>query len=388
MSTNITKQSVIEFEVDSFGLYAIEIVAQCEKKNDLKVGIDDIQFREIPPEKNIQSYNIPASWNGTNLKGLSKTIFFILTLNKGKHTLTFTPRNSAIIEGWSYGLLTNTNTINFENLPQVEDGDRRPLYSFILIDTPLKSISADVSVSWHRFDGDDVELIVDNQIEQNTKVRFWKNWVWHSSLRQIFTGTKRESKTFIKNLDLNTHYIEFWTDRTPTLHKVTLDLGDYNPKRIPTVEDPEWTGHFSDDTDQMILARAIFGEARDKLYPDVARIAVGWSIRNRVEESSDTYSYNEIITKAEQFSAFNLGDDNRSYVENPFWEENESDKIAWYNCFTIAGKIIHDEVKDPTSGANHYYDDSIEPPYWATKETEVLVIEKLDGTAKIRFHKL
>jgi len=31
---------------------------------------------------------------------------------------------------------------------------------------------------------------------------------------------------------------------------------------------------------------------------------------------------------------------------------------------------------------------SIEPPYWATKETEVLVIEKLDGTAKIRFHKL
>ncbi len=162
MSTNITKQSVIEFEVDSFGLYAIEIVARCEKQNDLKVEIDAIKFREIPPEKNIQSYNIPASWNGTNLKGISKTIFFILTLSKGKHTLKFTPKDNAVIEGWGYSLLNNTNKLNFENLPQAEDRDKRPLCSFVLVNTPLKSVTADVSVSWHRFDGDDVKLIIDN----------------------------------------------------------------------------------------------------------------------------------------------------------------------------------------------------------------------------------
>jgi len=61
MSTKITKQSVIEFQVDSFGLYTIEIVARCDKKNDLKVEIDDIQFREIPPTKNIESYKL--EWN-------------------------------------------------------------------------------------------------------------------------------------------------------------------------------------------------------------------------------------------------------------------------------------------------------------------------------------
>lgn len=388
MPINITKQSVIEFDIDSFGLYTIKITARCEKNNDLKVEIDNIQFREIPPEKNIQDFNIPPSWNGINLKGLSKTIFFILTLNKGKHTLKFTPKDTAVIEGWGYSLLNNTNTITFENLPQTEDRDKRPICSFILVNTPLKSVSADVSVSWHKFDGDDVKLIIDNKIEQNTKSKFWKNWVWHSSLRQVFTGIKRESKTFIKDFESNTHYIEFWTDKTPTLHKVTLDLGDYNPKRTPTVEDPEWTGKFADDTDQIILARAIFGEARDELYPDVARIAVGWSIRNRVEKSNSTDSYCDVITRAEQFSAFNLDDKNRPYVENPFWRENESDKIAWYNCFVIAGKITNGELEDPTKGANHYYDDSIQPPYWATKETEVLVIEKLDGTAKIRFHRL
>lgn len=388
MLTNITKQAVIEFKVDSFGLYAIEITARCEKKNDLKVKIDNLKFREIPPENNIQSYNIPANWNGTTLKGLNKTIFFILTLNKGKHTLKFTPKDNAVIEGWGYNLLTNTHTINFENLPQVEDRDKRPLCSFILVNIPLKSVTADVSVSWHLFDGDDVKLIIDNKIEQNTKSKFWKNWVWHSSLRQVFTGIKRESKTFIKNLPTNTHYIEFWTDRTPTLHKVTLDLGDYNPKRIPTVEDPEWTGDFAYDTDQMILARAIFGEARDELYPDIARIAVGWSIRNRIEESNSTDSYYNVITRSEQFSAFNLDDDNRPYVENPFWRENKSDKIAWDNCFVIAGKIINGELEDPTKGANHYYDDSIPTPYWAIAKTEVMVIENLDGTAKIRFHKL
>jgi len=264
MSTNITKQTVIDFEVDSFGLYTIEITARCKKDNDLKVEIDDIRFREIPPEKNIQSYNISPSWNGTNLKGLNKTIYFILTLNKGNHALTFTPKNNAVIESWKYTLLTDTRVINFANLPQVEDGDRRPLYSFILVDTTLRSITADVSVSWHKFDGDDVKLIINNEIQQDTKSRFWKNWVWHGLPIQIFTGAKKEIKTFIKNLDSNRHYIEFWVDKTPTFHKITLNLGNYNPKRIPTVEDPEWTGKFSDDTDQMILARAIFGEAENQ----------------------------------------------------------------------------------------------------------------------------
>ena len=32
MPTNIAKQTIIEVEVDSFGLYSVEITARCEKR--------------------------------------------------------------------------------------------------------------------------------------------------------------------------------------------------------------------------------------------------------------------------------------------------------------------------------------------------------------------
>ena len=53
---------------------------------------------EFPVEINskTQLYNIPASLNGNKLKGRDKTIYFILALNKGKHTIKFFPKDSAI----------------------------------------------------------------------------------------------------------------------------------------------------------------------------------------------------------------------------------------------------------------------------------------------------
>ena len=352
MSTKITKQSVIEFQVDSFGLYTIEIVARCDKKNDLKVEIDDIQFREIPPTKNIESYNIPPSWNGTNLKGLSKTIFFILTLNKGKHTLKFTPKGNAVIEGWGYSLLSNTHTINFENLPKAEDRDKQPLCSFILVNTPLKSVTADVSVSWHRFDGDDVKLIIDNKIEQNTKSRFWKNWVWHSQPLQLFTGTKRETKTFITNLDSNTHYIEFWVDKTPTLHKLTLNLGNYTPKRIPTVEDPEWTGDFYDDTNQILLARLILGESENQ--PREAKIWIAGSVLNRKKAIAWPNTIHEVILQDAQYDPFKTDDPNFKKIINPLSDTGTIRNNEWKESYEVAVDILSGKVENPTE-ATHFH---------------------------------
>ena len=384
----ITDIISIPFSIDKFGLYSITIIARCQSsKQDLKIEIDSLKFREIPSEDKPQYNNIPSSWNGTELKGLSKTIIFILRLNKGTHKLIFIPTEEAIIDEYKIESISDFQGIQFNPEIKARDGDRRPWLVFTLIDLPLKSITADISTKWHFLDGDDVKLIIDGTIKKNPHSILHKNWVWSASLFNIF-GKERQEKTFSENLQNNVHYIEFWADKTPIIHKVKIELGEIDLKRIPTVDDPEWTGDFNDDSAQMILARAIFGEARDKLYPDEARIAVGWSIRNRVEDSRWSNTYQGVIMEDKQYSAFNTTDKNRPYVENPFWKNKEDDKIAWYNCYNIAEKVITGEAKDPTNGGNHYYDNSISTPYWATKETLALTIERSDNKAMLIFHKL
>ncbi len=137
------------------------------------------------------------------------------------------------------------------------------------------------------------------------------------------------------------------------------------PKRIPTVDDPKWTGDFSDDTEQMILARALFGEARNTLVPDSIRYAIAWVIRNRVESSGWPNSYVEVITTPKHFSAFNSWDENRDNIENPIASGNSIDIEAWKHAYRVAGEVLSGQVVDMTAGANHYYDDSMSPPPWA-----------------------
>lgn len=157
------------------------------------------------------------------------------------------------------------------------------------------------------------------------------------------------------------------------------------PKRIPTVDDPEWTGDFRDDTDQMILARMIFGEARNELSPEILRHAVGWVARNRVENDIVWWgtTYQEVIPKDAQFSAFSVGDDNRDEVENPLKSGNDIDKQAWENCYDIAGKILDGSISDPTNGADHYYSDSIDQPgYYKGKSPTLEITDQPDQNGK------
>lgn len=330
----ITSKTQEKFTISESGLYAISVTARCDKKDDLRIEVDAQLFREIPPEKNIQKFDIPPAWNGTKLKGRSQTNIFLLQLGKGEHVIEFIPEGQAKVEKFSYWQIEDPTHIEFNLDQQAEEGDKRPWFTFALVDLPLKSIEAEVTVNWHYFDGEDVKLIIDNAIEKNSTSLLWKNWLWHATPKQLLSCPRKEQKV------------------------VTRD--------------------FSDDTDQMILARVLFGEARSTLVPDEARMAIGWVIKNRVISTGWPDTYLGVITKPKHFSAFNLGDDNRPFVEDPLHKNNEIDKNAWEHTYDLARKIIEDEIPDPTQGANHYYDDSIGTPDWAKDQKPSLTISYIN----------
>ena len=359
----ITSDTQTEFTVSEFGLYAISITASCKKNHDLKVEIDEKQFREIPDEKNIQTYNVPPAWNGTELKGLKKTVVFLLKLNKGKHVVKFFPKAEATVEDFNYEIIPDWRKIDFNLEQQAQDGDRRPWITFVLSDLPLESVTADSSVSWHWFDGDDVKLIVDNKAEENPSSKRWKYWAWHASPLQIFSGSKREQKTFSKQLPQGVHYIEFWADRTPTLHQVSLDLGKFELKRIPAKDDPKWTGNFADDTDTMLLARLILGEMEGQSKE--AKLGAGFTVINRLKKSRSNWgrSIHEIILKENQYDAF-WNKNTREKIRDPL---NYVDKSEWEECYVIAAAILEGKEKDPVSGATHFFSTVTDSgfPRWA-----------------------
>ncbi len=358
-------QKVIEkfshnISIREFGVYAISITARCQgkgflglrKEQNLRVEINDHQFREIPPVKNVQLWKIPVAWNGTQLKGLQKTIVFILPLNVEDYVFKFFADPEAVIEKFEYKLLPDLQDIVFDLNEQAANGDRRPWFTFALIDLPLLTLKADISTKWHFLDGDDVKLIIDNNIKPNSTSKKHHNWVW-SSKPALFSKLKREEKTFKINLPAKIHYIELWADKTPILHKISFDLGDFEPKRIPTVKDPEWTGNLNDDTKIMILARLILGEAENQSRE--AKIWVGGSVLNRVGAKAWPDNIHKVILQEGQYDPFKSLNINFPKVTDPLNEDKSQLRLKnWQECYEIAQKLLSGEIANPTT-ATHFH---------------------------------
>ncbi len=345
--------------IKQFGLYAISITARCQakrffglwKEQNLRVEINGKQFREIPPEKNTQLFNIPPAWNGVELRGLSKTVVFFLPLNVEDYTFKFFADREALIEKFEYKLLSDVRNVIFDLNEQAEDGDKRPWYTFAFINLPLLTLKADISVQWHFFDGDDVKLIVDNTIKSNPESKKYHDWLW-SAKPAFFSQPKREEKVFTENLPVGIHYLEFWADKTPTFHKVSFDLGEFKPKRVPTVKDPEWTKNFTDDTEEMLLARLILGEAENQSKE--TKIWVGGAVLNRVKAKAWPDSIHEVILQKGQYDPFKASDRNFIKITNPLKTSDKLSIAAWYESYDIAQKLVSGEIANPTT-ATHFH---------------------------------
>lgn len=384
-----------KFEIEKEGFYLIEISARARSEKQIdQNGTDDddlrieIDGRKFPKLENPERYfDSPASFSGGQLHNLKKTVYFLIFFSEGKHFLDFIPDKTPVLENLSvyfvsvrHSVSNTVSNISLNVEQTAENGNRRPWITFALVDLSLNEFETKIETERRFLDSDDVKLIINGKIKRNLREGiFRKFWFWAGS----FLKGETKTENFNANLNAGLHYVEFHADRTPKFHNIEFDFGE-QVKRIPNVYDPEWTGNnFKDDTEQMILARAIFGEARNLLLSDKVRIAVGWSIRNRVENNKrwgDTYK--EVILEPVQYSAFNLYDENRPFVEDPFREEKQQNKKSWKKCYKIAGQVMNGEVQDPIDGANHYYDESIDRPDWLTEENFIIKIDT------IFFHRL
>ena len=101
----LTEPFDYHFHILESGIYSISIAARCQSGDqirkrggeDLHIEIDGIAPREIPAASKPQYQDIPASWNGTLLKGTKQIVIFILYLQAGEHTITFIPQKSTCI---------------------------------------------------------------------------------------------------------------------------------------------------------------------------------------------------------------------------------------------------------------------------------------------------
>lgn len=160
----------------------------------------------------------------------------------------------------------------------------------------------------------------------------------------------------------------------PILHNVVIDFGKKleSPEptvRVPTVDNPEWTGDFNDDTEEMLLARLIFGEAEGQ--PKEAKIGVGFTVLNRLKKQRSNWGFTkrEIILKEDQYDGL-WNEYTWDKVRNPLADAGERRRKEWFESYDVARGVLAGALTDPTSGATnfHSFKRKEEFPDWATDE--------------------
>ena len=121
--------------------------------------------------------------------------------------------------------------------------------------------------------------------------------------------------------------------------------------------------------DFVLTALCCYREARGESID--GKRGVAWAVCNRARAPKwwgNTPA--SVVTKPWQFSSFNKGDPNVTV-----WPV-DGDPV-WLDCCTAALEAMANETPDPTSGATHYYDESIAPPSWTVGATATATIGKL-----------
>jgi len=122
--------------------------------------------------------------------------------------------------------------------------------------------------------------------------------------------------------------------------------------------------------DLNLLTALIWGEARGE--PIEGKIAVGWTVRNRVNSPRWGKIYPDVILQPKQFSCFNLDDPNHHEVLLRLLPSRNANMIdpTYRECRWVANGVLGSWVSDLSGGSNHYHRWDC-TPYWSRGETPV-----------------
>lgn len=216
----VTGKEDLILSLDNSGLYLIKIAARVRDKKQLQGTRDEylrieIDGKKFPPDS-------PAVFAGGKLKGLKETIFFIISLKSGKHTVSLYADQGADLESFKISHLSDDSTLEMGINERAEDGDRRPWVIFVLVDLSFISVTSAITYSRRKRDSDDVKVIIDGKIQGNV-FRTIKHFLWHFAGSLLpKNSSKTENITFTPNLSQGLHFIEFWADRMPSLQSVSF----------------------------------------------------------------------------------------------------------------------------------------------------------------------
>ena len=125
----------------------------------------------------------------------------------------------------------------------------------------------------------------------------------------------------------------------------------------------------ADFYDTFLMALCCWREARGEIV--AGKYAVCWSIKNRADHPSwwGGPSISSVVLKPMQYSSFNANDPNATKFPLPT-------DTSWTASLLAAGQVLAGMLVDPTMGATHYFDSSMDanPPVWAKDGSKVLTV--------------
>lgn len=346
------KEGIKFFSFSSYHLIAVTARVKGEKQlgqnhtddEELIVRIADKVFPKLGSKEAL--FNSPASFNGGSLHNLAKTVYFLTFLKGRDHSVileTDKKPNTATFESlqvYTLNLLVDKK-VTLDINHQAEDGDRRPWITFVLDNLPIESITPTITYSRRKRDSDDVKVIIDGKTQRNI-VGTVKHFFWRfvGSLLYWFSPTKTETETFTTNLPQGLHYIEFEADRIPILEKITFDfrLPPSIPEGIATIDNPKWTEDFYEDTEDILLARLILGEAENE-----PKEAKAWP--NTVHG---------VILQEGQYDPFKISDSNFDKITDPFRDVSSRRENEWQESWEAAHGILSGKINNSTE-ATHFH---------------------------------
>ena len=225
----VKNQENYVFDIIESGLYLVSISAKCKNwlqnfrklfnDDDLAIEIDGFPFFEYKGKR--KEFNSPASWNGNELKDLSKTNFYIIPFYFGKHNIRFFTDQSPFLGNIKIFKLEidSSKTINI-----TDNFLSGTINSELFLDIAIKNIDINsVKILASAETNDKLGIKFDGLIIENEKSKKNKIWYWLGS------QLKGKDKELTKEVDSNSNlrYLELKKIANPIVKNIEFFIGDF-----------------------------------------------------------------------------------------------------------------------------------------------------------------